>query len=296
MTPIQLRIIAKSKEILETSAKRIYSYMDLVNLYDETSLQLGKPSTYRQTYTQNKFVNILLEHKIIRPITLHSPYQNIPVRYAHGNFSLYELALSIQKGAYLSHGTAAFFHGLTSEESRKIYVNKEQSVKPPGKGYLTQEALNLAFSRQQRQSKYILRYGRSRITLLNGKNTNRLGVQQSHDQQSVSIDLTGLERTLIDITVRPAYAGGVSQVLHCFVAARNRIDMMETIRILKALDYVYPYHQALGFYLERAGFQKQHWSRLKTQGLPYDFYLMHGEKELKYDPNWRIFYPSELAK
>jgi predicted transcriptional regulator of viral defense system len=48
---------------------------------------------------------------------------------------------------------------------------------------------------------------------LSGKNTNRLEVSQLRDPQGQLVDATKLERTLIDIAVRPAYAGGVFEVM-----------------------------------------------------------------------------------
>ena len=139
-------------------------------------------------------------------------------------FSVYELACSIQKDAYLSHGTAAFLHGLTKQQPKTIYVNREQSIKPRlSSGDLTQEALNGTFSRKQRQSRYVLRYGRASITLLSGKNTSRFGVQKIQGQPGKELQATDIERTLIEITVRPAYAGGVEQVLQCYITARSLI-------------------------------------------------------------------------
>lgn len=294
MTPLQRKIIAKTTEIIERSPQRIYSKRDLVSLYQQTSYELTHEWKYQQDRSSDKFINLLLEQGLFKVVALNSPYQNAPVRYAHGSVSLYELALSIKKNAYLSHGSAAFLHGLTAQEPSTIYVNKEQTSKTRLEGHLTQQALSLAFSREQRRSKFVLRYGKARITLLSGKSTNRLGVKQIQDGRGALLDLTGLERTLIDITVRPGYAGGVPHVLQCFMAARNKIELTELTRILRTLDYVYPYHQALGFYLKTSGYEREFLSDLRTQGLQYDFYLVHGVAKLKYDSEWRIFYPAEL--
>ena len=84
--------------------------------------------------------------------------------------------------------------------------------------------MELAFSRKQRQSRYGLRYGKMSITLLSGKNTGRFGVQRVQWEHANELEATDIERTRIDITVRPMYAGGVEQVLQCYIAAKSLIS------------------------------------------------------------------------
>jgi predicted transcriptional regulator of viral defense system len=67
--------------------------------------------------------------------------------------------------------------------------------------------------RKQRKSAFIVTHACTRITLLNGKHSDRLGVIQGTGPQGEQIELTDVERTLIDIMVRPAYAGGPKGVL-----------------------------------------------------------------------------------
>jgi hypothetical protein len=215
-------------------------------------------------------------------------------RFTWGPPSMYALGVSLRPGAYLSHASAVFLHGLTEQIPKTIYVNKEQSPKPPPQGQLTQEAIDRAFSNSQRSSTYVFEYQGFRFVLLNGKNTNRLEVSQVHDPQGESVDATKLERTLIDIAVRPAYAGGVFEVLKAFRAARDRISVNTLVATLKALGYVYPYHQAVGFYLERAGMEPDKLARLKQLGLNFDFYLAHKMGPTSYSPEWRIHFPEGL--
>jgi hypothetical protein len=64
------------------------------------------------------------------------------------------------------------------------------------------------------------------------------------------------------------------------------------VAFLRKLKYVYPYHQAIGFYLERSGAYKQKTMDLLRQfERKFDFYLTHGMVDRVYSERWRLFYP-----
>jgi len=63
---------------------------------------------------------------------------------------------------------------------------------------------------------------------------------------------------------------------------------------LKKLGHLYPYHQAIGFYLERAGFGSEALDLARRPGLVFDFYLTHGMDDTTYDKWWRLHYPTGL--
>jgi len=205
--------------------------------------------------------------------------------------SPYEIALSLKPRAYLSHGSAVLLHALNEQLPKTIYVNQEQSPKPKPSGTLSQEGIDRAFSNEQRRSNLVFSYDGWQFLVISGKDTARLGVVETHGIEGEKLDVTSVERTLIDITVRPAYAGGVYQVLEAYRSAKTRISVNTLIATLKKLDYIYPYHQAIGFYLQKAGYEQKRWERLKNLGLNFNFYLSHGLKDKEYDPTWHLFYP-----
>jgi hypothetical protein len=106
--------------------------------------------------------------------------------------------------------------------------------------------------------------------------------------------VTKLERTLIDIAVRPNYAGGVHEVLEAYRGAKANVSVNLLVATLRKMDYVYPYHQAIGFYMQRSGYEERRLARLRDLGMTFDFYLGNDIKEPDYDPEWRIFIPSGL--
>lgn len=279
------------ESFFESSRVRAYKRQDLTHLLSS----LRKERTLPDNLTFTKFLQFLFDETPLRPVRLVSEhYETAEIRYVWGTPSPYSVALSLRKGSYLSHGSAVFLHGLNDQIPKTIYVNYEQSAKPQ-RGTLTQEGIDRAFSNKQRRSNLIFDYEEYEIMILSGKFTGRLEVSPLSISETETVDVTRIERTLIDITVRPTYAGGVFQVLEAFKRAKDKISVNTLVATLKKLHYLYPYHQAIGFYMERAGYPESQWTKLQRLGLPFDFYLAHQlPANKKYDPKWRLYYPSGL--
>jgi hypothetical protein len=227
-----------------------------------------------------------------------TPYKKKTV-YAWGPVPFYEVVLGISSKCYFSHYSAVKIHGLTEQTPKTFYVNEEQRLESWLAGKLTQKTIDAAFRRPVRVTKRVAETKDYRVIFVNGKNTANLGVveedfKETSGEQFGRIRVTNVERTLIDITVRPVYSGGVSEVLKAFMLARERVSTNRLAAMLKKLAFIYPYHQAIGFYLERAEYRSSSLDLFRSIPREFDFYLEHGLKETEYVKEWRLFIPKWL--
>ncbi len=240
----------------------------------------------------------LVEAKIVR--FHHFPFpQRAERRYAQPDVALLEVLQSIKAHSYYTHSCAMQAHGLLSAPISDIYLNVEQADHVRA-DLPEQHRIDAAFRRNPRTTNNYFSDDVGIITLLNGMHTARLGVEEKRvdlpGRQPATISVTNLERTLIDITVRPYYAGGVEAVLTAFARARDRLQMPQLLQYLASLKYVYPYHQALGWYLDKAGYDAHATETLRRMPRPRRFYLTHNMPEQMFDETWQLFVPSYLVE
>jgi predicted transcriptional regulator of viral defense system len=244
--------------------------------------------------TVDTFIDFLLSEAKLQVAIFKFPHLKV-IRYNWGDVSDYELILSLKPDSYFTHYTAMYLHELTDQIPKSIYLNFEQRPKSHRQRNLEQNRIDWAFRQSQRITKNVASFKDQKIYLLNGMYTGKLGVINLNGPEGELIFVTDVERTLIDITVRPSYSGGVFEVLKAFKFAKGKVSINKLTAMLKNLDYLYPYHQAIGFYLDRAGVYKESTiNLLKKFEIEFDFYLTHQMKDMDYSKEWRLYYPKGL--
>lgn len=289
MSTRQTRLtIAKNDifKLFEESQQKHFSLKELKEIKEENRIfwRLGNTSN-------SKFIDFLIEKGELKKAVFEFPDRNI-YRYTWGESSLYELVLSIMPDGYFSHYTAMYFHNLTKQIPKTIYLNQEQTPKPKPEGGLEQRRIDFAFKMKTRISKRTANYNNYKICLLNGKNTGNTGVIELKAPDESNVKATNIERTLIDIAVRPEYSGGPFEVLRAYKNAAESASINKLSAMLKKIDYIYPYHQVIGFYLDKSGaYRDSQIELLRKQEMVYNFYLMHKMEKPKYSNKWKLFYP-----
>jgi hypothetical protein len=273
----------------DSQAKKIMDGSDINGICDKNR------SFWRlaQNMSTKQFVDFLSKHTKLKMIRFDFPYRAI-TKYTWGDVPFYELILSLKPNCYFTHYTALYFHELTDQIPKVIYLNVEQEKKLRTQTILNQKNIDIAFKRPTRLSTNVVRYQDFEIRLLNGMYTGNLGVIEKSSIDGAIIRLTDIERTLIDITVRPEYAGGVFEVLRAYKQALNKVSVNRLAAILKQINYIYPYHQAVGFYLEKAGYSRSQIDLLGKFPIKNDFYLAHQINAPEFSQRWRLYHPKGI--
>lgn len=273
----------------DNSIQKIYTFSELSRIMKEKREEWDLP----HSMNIRGFVSFLVSETKLKNYKFSFPSAKI-TRYSWHKPSIFELALSLKEGSYFTHQSALYIDRLIEKRPDTIYLNFEQPGKFQDDVELTQENINRAFSKPQRISKNIATVGNYKVYILNGKYTNKCGVAEV-DFQGMTLRVTDLERTLIDVTVRPNYAGGVRQVLKAYKKAHSKASINKLVKYLRGINYLYPYHQVIGFYLERAGcYDKSQVALLAQFEKRFNFYLTHQMEERVFCKKWKLFYPRGL--
>lgn len=212
------------KAFFESEDHKVFSENDLKQIYYHNNRAWNLPDTMSFGRFMDRVGHQIGILKIqIEALEMHSYTSEKLDRYLIGDPSVYEIALSLRGNSYLSHYSSMFLHGLTQQIPKNIYVSFEQSEKPKkaSTGEITQSAIDNAFTKPQRESGQIYRYGEYSFILLTSKNTSKAGISRVTNLFGRNLPITNLERTIIDITVRPNYAGGVTEVIKAYEIAKK---------------------------------------------------------------------------
>lgn len=268
---------------------KAYTSFDLLEIFN-TNRDEWNIAQYRHCHD---FIKFLEDINILKSIKLkHQHSGSIKLIYSKPDTSHLDIGLTIKKNGYLSNYTAMQIHQLTLQIPKSIYVsyNKIESKNFVSNNYeLLQEDVDRAFSKPQRIT--------SESYKSENDNFRFFFIQKAFKETNIGIvwnngiTYTDLERTLIDICVRPSYSGGVFEVLEAFEKAKDKVDIPKLYKYLIALDYIYPYHQLIGFYMDRSGFNEDQTNLFLKNRSNYIFYLTYNMSNKEYNEKWNIYYP-----
>jgi hypothetical protein len=287
--------IPKAKATLRKCDRKIWTRTELFKLIDENLEKWELPTDAEDaielpSQSPTVVLNALIRETPLKPVPLKFPHRSV-TRYVYGDAPTFAVIQSVDDQGYFSHYTAIQIHSLTEQIPKSVYFNVEQPATGGG-GSLSQQSIDRAFKGKCRVTNNVIEFRDLSIHKINGQNTGRLGVVERQLDDGATIQVTNLERTLIDIAVRPVYSGGIAEVANAYRAAAEHVSGNRIATYLKSLNYTYPYHQTIGYYMTRAGnYSEAQIAKLREFPQDYDFYLTYQLKNPILDKEWRLYIP-----
>lgn len=250
------------------------------------------------------FIRMLEEEGVLREHRLVAENGRTSVLHSSGSLEeldLYVLADAMFPEGYFCNFSAVYYHGLTDQVPKAVYVCHETISKRTRRKRvsLSDQRVRAAFVKPHRHTRYVFEMRAGKVVVVDreiGSDHGVVGIREKAGPLPDGARVTCVERTLIDAVVAPQYNGGIMSVCGYFQAARGQVKAAKLIRLYKQLDYIYPYAQAIGFLLQNAGMQAA--ARKIREAFPprCDFYIDHDAKtSWQYDEHWRLYYPAGLT-
>lgn len=290
------------KNKLDLSLPAIVGYFDKESVKSFTEKKFSEilnKNSHDWNIQPNRNTRRVLDYLLKREMLVKNSFINdsneVKLIYSWKTQDEYTVISGLKSDSYFAYYTSLFLHQLTLQIPKTVYLNFEHKIEKRSNDHetnLTQEAIDNAFNGSQRKSSLTFSFNDKKIVLTNGKFTNKLGVvkRQNNNQW---FEYTNLERTLIDIAVRPVYAGGVFEVIEAYKIAKGKLNVRRMAKYLEKLDYIYPYHQVIGFYLEKAGYADRDIEFFKKE-MKFNFYMTYDIRKREFSEKWKLYYPKGI--
>jgi hypothetical protein len=244
-----------------------------------------------KSYSRNKVKDFLFSNNYVYKDILDGNTESGIFVFRNTEFDDFDIASTRSRNSFFSHYSALFIHNLTIQFPKQIYLTWERiNYKPNINNQILQSSVDAAFNKPPRITTNKRVYKRFTINQINGQSQHSIGIVPFREVYKVS----DIERTLIDIAVRPFYSGGVTQVLGAFRNSIGIIDPEKLFDYYSKMHFVYPYHQVIGFYLEKAGYNESDYRRFLELPMNLNFYLTYNMVSKDYSEKWKLFIPKGL--
>lgn len=254
---------------------------------------------YNWSVPSNKYSNHLLTYLLNRNILFENTFSDASnehkVIYSWKTKDEFTVISGLKSDSYFAHYSALSLHQLSLQIPKTVYLNFEHKYNLSSKiegNFLTQDSIDKAFKGSQRKSSLSYSFFDKKIIITNGKYTGKLGVVKRKNSEQC-FEYTDIEKTLIDISVRPVYAGGVFEVLEAYKLAKGKLNVSKMADYLAKLNFIYPYSQVIGFYLEKAGYNENEMEHFKKK-INFNFYLTYDIRNKEFSERWKLYYPKGM--
>ncbi|RZV19014.1 hypothetical protein [Aliarcobacter butzleri] len=268
------------EQILYTlKKKRFFSINDITSILDE----LKEKNLVSNSLTQNDFyLKLLNDGLVAHTITIRDIEK---IRYTlNKEFNIYDFVYSLEKNGFFSMFTSLNIQGLTNFRDNFIFISKERRKRVNFNSKdITQEAIDKAFTNKPRRTKAHDTIYNYNVVILESNNTQEIGIIKYKDYKSSSIN-----RAFVEIISNIQYSKTPDDVIYEFKNLKDKLDINEIFNIIEKFDFVYPYYQLAGYYLEKIGYLKEELSKFFNKKTDLIFYTIKNKEKYTLDEYWGI--------
>ncbi|MFW3345859.1 hypothetical protein ACN9K5_06570 [Aliarcobacter butzleri] len=270
------------EQILYTLKKKgFFSINDITSILDE----LKEENLVSNSLTQNDFYLKLLDDGLVAyTITIRDIEK---IRYTlNKEFNIYDFVYSLEKNGFFSMFTSLNIQGLTNFRDNFIFISKERMKRVNFNSKdITQEAIDKAFTNKPRRTKAHDTIYNYNVVILESNNTQEIGIIKYKGYKISSIN-----RAFVEIISNIQYSKTPDDVIYEFKNLKDKLDINEIFNIIEKFDFVYPYYQLAGYYLEKIGFLKEELSKFFNKKTDLIFYTIKNKEKYTLDEYWAIKY------
>ena len=269
-------------EILRTIQK--YEFLSQEQL-KEILHQLKDKSLVSSSLSFNSFLLKLIDEGLAqKSITIRG---HLKTRYSlRGDFNIYDFCNSLEKNSFFSMSTALNIQGLSDFREEYIFVSKERSTKiEQGNVTLTQENIDNAFSKKPRRTNAYDKIDNHVVVLLEANKTDTFEVIEYNGYRVSSVN-----RAFVEMITNVQYLQSSETIIEVFTKIKEKLNLDTIYTIIEKFDFIYPYFQLAGFYLEKIGFPKVELEKFYTKRSELNFYTQKNKNQYGFDGYWKIYY------
>ncbi|MEA1915187.1 MAG: hypothetical protein U9N30_07705 [Campylobacterota bacterium] len=278
---------SKNIEKIKTKAVMIDFYSDkglyqLIEYCKENNL-ISKSMSYSMFYDRALNELNMSSHTVSIKGKIKTRYTFLDGK----KFNVYKFAESLESKSFFSMSTALNIQDISTFRNDFIFISK---ISTPKYNYndhnqLTQDSIDSAFKKAPRKTKnYGTKDGKN-IVILEPKSANMNTIINFNGYKVSSIN-----RTFIEMIVNVQYFKSPKHLIDLFINLKDKIDPKRVCIIIENFDFIYPYQQLAGFYLEKVGFSRKELTYFKKEVKKFKFYTQKAKSEYQYDSYWQIYY------
>lgn len=182
--------------------------------------------------------------------------------------------------------TSLNIQGLSKYRNNFIFISKERTSRVEfDLKTLSQESIDNAFKKQARRTKALDQLNEYTIVLLETNYTNKYEIIDFD-----TYEISSVNRTFVGIISNIQYFQSPEVVIDLFKNIKDNLDIEKIYNVIEKFDFVYPYYQLAGYYLEEIGYAKDELDKFYSKKTELKFYTQKAKSYYHFNEYWNIYF------